>query len=1146
MMKNNSLLSYLMNFICLLGIVTTLHAKDPGQPAALLTLQQDLSDFSTDPQLEIELWADSTQVHSPVAIDVDHKGRLWVVDDQSPASWSHILILSDTDRDGKADKVEPFGYEFVSKPMGISVFDNKIVVTESPNIYMITDVNRDDRFQKGVDTVEIIAKGFKGRNHDHALHQVVAGPSGKWYCNHGNIGADAEMADGRNIQASSYYSENSNNMGLKSYDDRVYIGGFGWRMNPDGSEAEVIFHNARNTHAMFVNSLGDIIIGDNDDPSHCRVTWVMENSNYGYASLEDGRTSWVEVSKSWETKEITDEIKKHLYEGHHNRPWVRNNEGHWRQNFPGVTPPGFIYGSGSPTGDYMVEGDELGKKFRGKYLICDTTNRSVFSFRTRFLDAQIDLDEFNRTFFAVDRKTKNKVAGAFMPTDIVANTDGSLYVSDWNSARNYRNARDPIGGIYRISKIDAPAVLPEIDFSTMQGLLEALKSPAPGVRWVAQDKIKKMDNAYDELVQFIEGNKDNFYYQARAIYILAQIKDKRGVDYVKSLIEPGDLQTQVVAYRALRFSPHVAKLSLINLMVENESRFVKREALALMRNLPIDQVATPLEKIIAEYKGDNRYYLEAIGSISDNDPPGFYSRFIKSKAGDPQKWQNKHINLAWRNRSEDALKDLSSYIEKQSLPVEEFTSLLYAYAISRSDTERNRNIAFLQGIAKVYPGEKYRRVINEFIEKELITSEVAKLTQNYQFPKRFGPETEVGSIEEIAKLKPDLVNGRIKSSMCLVCHAIGFDTGAAFGPDLTNWGQVRDENSVIRAIIDPNSEIAHGYEKPLIITQGDHELEGVRLGGHSYGSGVIKVKTMGGVTLRVPFKSKDTKVHYLDEHSWMPSASKMSLTNQDVKDISAYLMSDIASLIAAEIPPEKEVNGATWKPLFAGDSLEGWKSNQHWRGEKYDFNRNWKMKDAHLICDGSPTGLLISDKRYKNFELKFDWKHEKAAGNSGLFIWLKKAGKGLGTGVEVQILDPHYEKFYADKKKQRWKGEQKWFTGHGDVFPVGGDIQMTPFPPSAPEPRERFRSFPTENRTKPHGEWNHYHITAIGGVIRLSVNGKEVSGGYNCNPAQGPLAFESEGSPIQFTNIMIKELTDDAKDPGGLLKQSDEIDTATP
>src|ERR1041384_8713123 len=68
------------------------------------------------------------------------------------------------------------------------------------------------------------------------------------------------------------------------------------------------------------------------------------------------------------------------------------------------------------------------------------------------------------------------------------------------------------------------------------------------------------------------------------------------------------------------------------------------------------------------------------------------------------------------------------------------------------------------------------------------------------------------------------------------------------------------------------------------------------------------------------------------------------------------------------------------------------------------------------------------------------------------------------------------------------------------------------------------RSFPSEERSKGSPEWNHYRIVCSNGVLRLSVNGKEVSGGENCNYRKGYLALESEGAPVEFRNLRIKEL----------------------
>ena len=94
---------------------------------------------------------------------------------------------------------------------------------------------------------------------------------------------------------------------------------------------------------------------------------------------------------------------------------------------------------------------------------------------------------------------------------------------------------------------------------------------------------------------------------------------------------------------------------------------------------------------------------------------------------------------------------------------------------------------------------------------------------------------------------------------------------------------------------------------------------------------------------------------------------------------------------------------------------------------------------------------------------------------------------------------------------------------------------MTPLHPMreyASETEERYvvgnaesrRSFPTERLTRPAGEWNHYYVRAINGEVRLWVNGSEVNGATACSPATGYLALESEGAPIEFRNLRLREL----------------------
>jgi len=209
-------------------------------------------------------------------------------------------------------------------------------------------------------------------------------------------------------------------------------------------------------------------------------------------------------------------------------------------------------------------------------------------------------------------------------------------------------------------------------------------------------------------------------------------------------------------------------------------------------------------------------------------------------------------------------------------------------------------------------------------------------------------------------------------------------------------------------------------------------------------------------------------------------------------------------------------------------------SGTGWRdlGEKDFVNVNgepdtWTWQDGVAHCTGKPVGVIRTREPLTNLEMSLEWRHLTSGGNSGVFLWAPPAalenlppGKLPPGGIEVQVLDHGYTEQYEKSSGKK----ADWFTTDGDVFPVGTST-MKPFPPVSPDGR---RSFPTARHSRGTPEWNHYFIRAVDGEMKLCVNGHQVSGGSGCTPATGYLCLESEGAPVEFRRLRIRELPGNA------------------
>jgi glucose/arabinose dehydrogenase/azurin len=147
--------------------------------------------FTVPAGYEINLFASEKDfpVEKPVAMNFDAKGRLWVATMPTYPQYfpgipvhDRIVILEDTDGDGKADKHTVFADDLYL-PLGFEFYNGGILVSQEPDIVFLKDTDGDDK----ADIREVILTGFGSEDSHHATHAFTFGQDGALYFNEGTF-----------------------------------------------------------------------------------------------------------------------------------------------------------------------------------------------------------------------------------------------------------------------------------------------------------------------------------------------------------------------------------------------------------------------------------------------------------------------------------------------------------------------------------------------------------------------------------------------------------------------------------------------------------------------------------------------------------------------------------------------------------------------------------------------------------------------------------------------------------------------------------------------------------------------------------------------------------------------------------------------
>lgn len=192
---------------------------------------------------ELRLFAAEPDIHKPIYMNWDERGRLWVIEtvdypnmvrENKKEGRDLIKILEDTDGDGKADKFTVFA-DKLNIPTSFAFINGGVVVAQAPDFIFLKDTDGDDK----ADVRETIIHGW-------GTFDTHAGPSNFKYGPDNRIWATVGYSGFRGVVGDSKDTINFN-QGLYSF-------------TADGKQLELMGNTSNNTWGLGFSEDFDVFI----------------------------------------------------------------------------------------------------------------------------------------------------------------------------------------------------------------------------------------------------------------------------------------------------------------------------------------------------------------------------------------------------------------------------------------------------------------------------------------------------------------------------------------------------------------------------------------------------------------------------------------------------------------------------------------------------------------------------------------------------------------------------------------------------------------------------------------------------------------------------------------------------------------------
>ena len=596
-----------------------------------------------DSSLELSIWAVDSLVGDPIALDIDHKGRVYITRTNRPKNsefdirghvdweigsiklqtpeerraflqlelspdsaevnsflkdlngdgindWQDLAVekeqvfrFIDSDGDGLADERQLFFEglnDVITDPAGaLEIVGDNVYVGAGPDMWQLNDKDGDGYAEQS----KSISNGYAVHIGfgGHGMSGAELGPDGRLYWGIGDIGFNGVDQDGKRWK----------------YPNRGVI----VRSELDGSNFEVFAMGLRNTHEFVFDKYANLISEDNDG-DHAgeseRLVYVVEGSDTGW------RINW-QFGKYKDPK--NNDYKVWMDE--------RLNVPRWEGQAAYITPCIRNYVNG-PTGMLYHPGGTWSSKWKDHFFIVEfvgnPSRSAIHAFTLKPQGASFAFDQ------------GKKILGGVLPTGIDWSPEGAMYAADWIDGWETKDygriwkLDDPSGHDWALRKETAELV-PQ-DFTTFENerLSILLGHADMRIRQKAQFALVERSDEGNSILQAAIAQTDNQLKRIHGIIGVAQMARTVDSKYAQFLVrylsdEDQEIRAQTAKWLGdIRYEGSAPSIVPLLKDFSPRARFFAAEALGRMA---YSEAHSEIEQMLIK-NNDEDAYLRHVGSLA--------------------------------------------------------------------------------------------------------------------------------------------------------------------------------------------------------------------------------------------------------------------------------------------------------------------------------------------------------------------------------------------------------------------------------------------------------------------------------------------------------------------------------------------------